>query len=190
MDSPTVPLGALVARADAGDAAATAELFAALYSELHRLAEHHVHRGGSLTISATTLLHEAFLDLSKREGVAFVDRSRFLAYASRAMRGLLIDYIRTRRAKKRGGEFTIVSLTSPDGIDAAVPESVDDLAEALDALDAAEPHLAQLVDLKFFCGLSLVEIAALRGVSERTVQRDWSKARLFLHSALTPEDPA
>ena len=182
-------LGTLVDRADAGDSRATAELFATLYAELHRLAEHHVRVGGALTLSPTTLLHEAYLDLSARDGVTFVDRSRFLAYASRAMRGLLIDYIRSRRAKKRGGEFTIVALVSSDEHDVPAASQVNDLAQALDALDAAEPSLANVVDLKFFCGLSLGEIAALRGVSERTVQRDWAKARVFLHALLGPGDP-
>lgn len=184
--SPTI--AALIDRAEGGDAHATQELFSTLYAELHRLAQHHVRAGSALTLSPTTLLHEAYLDLSGRSGVAFVDHSRFLAYASRAMRGVLIDYIRTRRAKKRGGEFTIVALVDDD-CDVAAPEPGHDLARAVAALEEAEPRLAQVVDLKFFCGLSFGDIARLRGVSERTVQRDWDKARLFLHAALGPGDP-
>src|SRR5688500_5130793 len=104
----TLPAGriaALVERAESGEAAAKNELFAALYSELHRLAQAHLRRSGSyLTLGATTLLHEAYLNVSGRDAVAFPDRQRFLSYASRAMRGLIVDYVRTKRAQKRGGE--------------------------------------------------------------------------------------
>jgi RNA polymerase sigma factor (TIGR02999 family) len=178
-------VGGLAARVDAGDAAAADALFAALYEELHRLAQAHVHRSaGRLTLGATSLLHEAYLDMSQRSAVAFPDRNRFLGYASRAMRGLIIDYIRQRRAFKRGGDLTFASLT--DGhIDSMVPSpDLDDLDEALKSLATFDPPLAELVDLKFFCGFSFGEIAALRGVSERTVQRDWVKAKLLLHHLL------
>jgi RNA polymerase sigma factor (TIGR02999 family) len=116
--------------------------------------------------------------------VAFPDRSRFLAYASRAMRGLVIDYTRHRRALKRGGELTFISLDDdrpPRDDDAA---DLQRLGDALEELAAVDRPLAELVDLKFFCGFSLVEIAAMRGVSERTVQRDWAKARALLHQSL------
>ena len=177
-------MAAATAREDAGAAAKDA-LFTALYDELHRLAQSHLRRsGGSLTISATTLLHEAYLDLAGRAGVAFPDRSRFLGYASRAMRGLIIDYVRHRGASKRGGELTFTSLEDhhapPDG--AAI--DLERLGGALEELTAIDPHLAELVDLKFFCGFSLVEIAGMRGVSERTVRRDWTKARTLLHQSL------
>src|SRR5918911_5208188 len=94
----------LITGADAGDERAAQQLFAALYGELLRLAEHHLRRGGgaAMTLGPTTLLHEAYLNVAGRDQVAFPDRSRFLAYASRAMRGLLIDYARRRRAQKRG----------------------------------------------------------------------------------------
>jgi RNA polymerase sigma factor (TIGR02999 family) len=177
-------LNTTLAAAERGDAAAAPALFATLYRELHRLARKQLHVNASgLTLGATTLLHEAYIDLSKR-GAIFPDRARFFAYASRAMRGLIIDYVRERRALKRGGAFHLTTLDA-DKADAAQPD--DDLAplgEALDTLAQAEPALAELVDLKFFCGLNFAEIAAMRGVSERTVQRDWSKARLFLHQVL------
>lgn len=167
-----------------GDAAAAPQLFAALYRELHRLARKQLHlNGAGATLGATTLLHEAYIDLSRR-GVVFPDRARFFAYAARAMRGLIIDYVRERRALKRGGAFQLTTLDEAKA-DAAQPE--DDLAplgEALDALAQADAPLAELVELKFFAGLNFAEIAALRGVSERTVQRDWAKARLILHDLL------
>lgn len=181
------PIGDLIRTVDAGAGAAADELFSRLYRELHTLAEHHLRRSApDLTLGATTLLHEAYLDMAGRESVSFPDRARFLAYASRAMRGLIIDYSRRRRALKRGGEFQITSSGADDasvGLHPA-PEPLEALGEALDRLAAEAPPLAQLVDLHFFCGFSFAEVAALRGVSERTVQRDWRKARLLLHHAL------
>jgi RNA polymerase sigma factor (TIGR02999 family) len=170
----------LVTAADGGDRAAARDLFAALYQELHTLAEHHLRRGGSqLTISTTTLLHEAYLRLSERDGARFPDRQRFLAYASKAMRGLVIDYARARRALKRGGGVEITQLD--EGVGGAAPdESLERLGDAMGRLTELDGVLAQLVDLHFFAGFSLVEIAALQGSSERTVQRDWKKARVLL----------
>lgn len=173
------------ADADAGDRAARDALFAVLYADLHRLAEIHVHRhAGNVTLSATTLLHEAYMSFAERDRLAFPDRARFLAYASRAMRGLALNYIRERRAQKRGGELTFTTLNEERA------GAVDPLGD-LDALDTAlgelaelEPGLAQLVDLRFFCGFWVEEIAAMRGTSVRTVQRDWAAARLLLHRAL------
>lgn len=178
------PLKEALAAAQRGDGAAAQALFASLYRELHRLARKQLYaHAGGLTLGATTLLHEAYLDLSGR-GVAFPDRARFFAYAARAMRGLIVDHVRERRALKRGGEFQLTTLDA-DKADAVQP--IDDLAplsDALDALAQSDPALAELVDLKFFCGLNFAEIAAMRDVSERTVQRDWAKARLFLHELL------
>jgi RNA polymerase sigma factor (TIGR02999 family) len=142
--------------------------------------------GGALTLGPTTLLHEAYLNVAGRNGVAFPDRARFLAYASRAMRGLLIDYARRRRATKRGREFeiTLTDEGAPSGDVMRTAEELAQLGDALGELGALEPALAEVVDLHFFCGFSFAEIAALRGVSERTVYRDWRKARLLLHQSL------
>jgi RNA polymerase sigma factor (TIGR02999 family) len=175
----------MVERADAGDAAAKDALFATLYGELRRLAEGHLRRGGAqVTMGATTLVHEAYLDLNNRSTIAFPDRLRFLKYASRAMRGLIIDYVRARRALKRGGEITFITISDDvEGADRVA--SIEALGDALEELAVLDPPLAELVDLKFFCGFSFSEIAAIRGVSERTVQRDWAKARVLLHDALS-----
>ena len=114
-DRPTGPIADLVARADSGDRAAKDALFTALYGELHRLAHAHLRQSaGHLTLSTTTLLHEAYLDLAKRDALAFPDRVRFLAYASRAMRGLIIGYVRDRTALKRGGELSFAPLLDSD----------------------------------------------------------------------------
>jgi RNA polymerase sigma factor (TIGR02999 family) len=173
-----------LAAAEQGDAQAASEMFSALYGELHRLARRQLHANASgLTLGATTLLHEAYLDINAR-GAVFPDRARFFAYAARAMRGLIIDYVRERQAIKRGGEFHLTSLDTK--VADAVPQeqNLAPLGDALDELALAEPALAQLVELKFFCGFSFVEIASMRGVSERTVQREWNKARLYLHEVL------
>jgi len=180
-------LSTALAAAERGDVAATGELFATLYRELHRVARRQLHANGSgLTLGATTLLHEAYLDLSQRT-LAFPDRARFFSYAARAMRGLIIDYVRERRAIKRGGEFHLTTLDTVISDSVAQVDDLGPLGEALDVLSATDPALAELVELKFFCGFDFVEIAAMRGVSERTVQRDWNKARLFLRYTMRDE---
>lgn len=177
-------LATIVAQADAGDSDARDALFAALYDQLHRLAEGHIRRsGGQITMGATTLLHEAYLDLAVGNA-AFADRLRFLKYASRAMRGLIVDYVRSRQAQKRGGEITFTRLDDVTMGTSAATMQLERLGQALDELATIDAALAELVDLKFFCGFSFVEIAELRGVSQRTVQRDWAKARVLLYDAL------
>lgn len=173
--------------AEGGDPEAWRQLFTSLYEELHGIARRELRRcGGALTLGATTLLHEAYLNLDERRGsVAFPDRAHFLSYASRAMRGLIVDHARNRRALKRGAAFEITSL--PENIPERPADSAElqRLSEAIERLAAVEPRLAQVVDLKYFAGFSCGDIAAMWGVSERTVQRDWEKARLFLHRALS-----
>lgn len=183
----------LIDRADAGNPIAAEQLFTTLYDELHRLARHNLRKAdAALTLGATTLLHEAYLNIVGQDDLAFPDRARFLAYASRAMRRLVIDFGRRRQATKRGREFEITLVgDEPPPTDAVeMAKELDRLGDALDELSALEPGLTQLVDLHFFCGYTFGEIAALRGVSERTVQRDWRKARLLLQHALLPQDPA
>ena len=183
-------LSALFASAAQGDAIASERLFQALYAELHRLAQRELWRnGGAVTLGATTLVHEAFLDLSGRAAVPFPDRARFMGYTARAMRGLIIDYARNRHAQKRGGGFEITALDTDIADNVADPVQLTRVGDALYALAQVDTALAQIVDLKFFCGFSFAEIAALRGVSERTVQRDWEKARIYLHRALRDDPP-
>jgi len=186
-EDPLDGIAGIVVRAELGDPDARNTLFATLYDELHRLAQAHLRRGhDSLTLSATTLLHEAYLDIAKRHALAFPDRNRFLGYASRAMRGLVIEYVRHRNARKRGGDLTFTSLDSDDAA-VEIPVDLEHLGGALDELATLEPALAELVDLKFFCGFSFSEIAAMRNVSERTIQRDWAKARTLLYESLHDE---
>jgi RNA polymerase sigma factor (TIGR02999 family) len=185
-------LDSLIQRADRADASAVDALFTLLYGELHRLAEHALHRDGGISIGPTTLLHEAYLNIAGRDDVAFADRSRFLAYASRAMRGLLIDYARRRQAAKRGRllEITLSGDEEPSADASRSAAELVRIGDVLGELASLEPSLAEVVDLHFFCGFSFVEIASLRRVSERTVQRDWRKARLLLHRALRDDLPA
>ena len=180
----------LIQSAEQGDARSREQLFTVLYDELHRLAQRELRRNASLTMSPTTLLHETYLNISGRQSAAFPDRARFLAYASRAMRGLLIDYVRSRRAQKRGGAFEITSLPTELPERARADGDLEGIGEALESLGAVEPRLAQIVDLKFFCGFSFAEIAELLGISERTAQRDWDKARILLQRYLRDHDSA
>ena len=188
MEEEQVLDGADVARAiraaDGGDARAAEQLFATLYSELHRMAKRQLHRNAfGSTLGATTLLHEAYLDVSSR-APGFPDQARFFAYTARAMRGLIIDHVRERRALKRGGEFHLTALSTEIGESAPELNEMTPLNDALNALARIDAPLAELVDLKFFCGFSFNDIAAMRGVSERTVQRDWNKARVYLRHTL------
>ena len=177
----------LMEAADRGDGAAAQALFVALYRELHGLARRELARqGGAVSLSVTTLLHEAYLDMAGRSAATFPDQARFMGYAAKVMRGLIIDHARNRQAQKRGGQFEITSLVT-DAAKAADSSKLERISEALEQLARLEPQLAEIVDLKFFCGFSFSEIAAMRGLSERTVQRKWQKARMYLHRELRTE---
>lgn len=161
------------------------DLFTALYTQLRQIAQSALRRSGpQLTVSPTTLLHEAYLKISARDALQFPDRVRFMAYASRAMRRLVIDFVRERQALKRGAAFEITSMPTETGEPASGELELARISEALDELATMDAALAELVDLKFFCGFSFAEIAAMRSVCERTVQRDWNKARLYLHDVI------
>ncbi len=186
-------LALLFSSLEGGDAAAGPALFTALYTELHRIATRELARNGwGVSLGATSLLHEAYLDLSKRAGTVFPDRNRFMAYAARVMRGLIVDYARNRQAVKRGGLFELTALsTDALNVQAAVePEELGRISQALDELSDVEPLLAEIVDLKYFCGFSFEEIAAMRGLSDRTVRRHWMKARVYLRASLSESIPS
>jgi RNA polymerase sigma factor (TIGR02999 family) len=191
LDENTQPaISLLIGAAEHGDEAATEALFGALYVELRRMAKRELgKRAGFVSISATTLLHEVYLDMSAREGQSFPDRARFMTYAARVMRTLIIDHARERHAQKRGGLFEITSLDTNAMEHSVDHREVAQIGDALDELAKAEPELAEIVDLKFFCGLSFAEIAALRQVSERTIQRNWERARLYLYHQIRADLP-
>jgi RNA polymerase sigma factor (TIGR02999 family) len=160
-------------------------LFAALYRELHEQARRQLGSRG-LALGPSTLVHEVYLVVAGRE-LSFPDRRRFIAYATRTMRGLVIDHMRALRSTKRGGGLRPVGLDLLATLPA--PEDADRwlrMADVLADLERIDPRLAEIVDLRCFCGCSLGEIARMREVCERTVQRDWKRARLYLHRALSP----
>lgn len=175
-------LSALIEAVDRGEPAAAESLFTALYSELHRIARRQLARHGwGVSIGATSLLHEAYLDLAGKDKDQFPDEQRFMGYAARVMRGLIIDYARNRQALKRGGQFELTTISTDVAESVSDSSELSKLGSALDELAAVDPMLADVVDLKFFCGFSVPEIAAMKKVSERTIERSWQKARLFLH---------
>jgi RNA polymerase sigma factor (TIGR02999 family) len=177
----------LVEAAERGDRSAADALFSALYSELHRVSKRELARqGGAVSLGATTLLHQAYIEIAARDGTSFPDRGRFMAYASRVMRGLIIDHARKRCAQKRGGQFHITSTG------AALEHPADDreltrIGEVLDELANVDAPLAEIVDMKFFCGFTFAEIAAMKDISERTVKRQWKKARAYLHHKVSSD---
>ena len=161
-------------------------LFDSLYPELHRMARRELNRRGRPPggLGATTVLHEAYLRMSGRDAGVFVDHARFMGYMARVMRGLIIDDLRRFRSQRRGGLFAITSLGTDDPDHVADVLELEEIGDALEELAKVEPDLAEIVDLKFFCGFSFTDIAVMRGVSERTIQRRWEKARLYLHHAI------
>jgi RNA polymerase sigma factor (TIGR02999 family) len=183
-------LAQLVKSAGTGDIKAREQLFVTLYNELHRMAERQLRGNVAMTLSPTTLLHETYLNMLGRDASSFSDRSHFMAYAARAMRGLLIDFVRSRTARKRGGEFHITSLPTEVAETPGEDLELERINEALEQLGGTDRRLAELVDLKFFCGFSFAEIAELMGMSERTAQRDWEKARILLHRYIKSVPPA
>jgi RNA polymerase sigma factor (TIGR02999 family) len=176
----------LIQPAAAGDAGARDELFAAAYSELRKLARSRLRDGGRNTFLETTaLVHESYLRFLNAGELRIEDRQAFFAYASRVMRSVIIDSVRERQALRRGGDLQEMTLDTQ--VAANLPGGEAEILhvhEALLELEQAEPRLAKVVEMRYFGGYSEVEIAEALGVTERTVRRDWEKARLLLMSAL------
>jgi RNA polymerase sigma factor (TIGR02999 family) len=178
-------IGAIPPSGADADQARAAALFTTLYADLCRLARREVRRNGANDVVGTsTIVHEAWLDMNRRPSLSFEEPGQFLAYAARTMRGLVIDRVRARHAQKRGGGLIITSLDTHNAEQIEQPELLQSIGDALEELSALEPELARVVDLKFFCGFTLAEVATMQGVSERTVQRQWEKARILLYRAL------
>ena len=175
------PVTQLLAAARAGEVGALERAFAAVYGELKRLAGRPRARcRPGDTLSTTVLVHEAFLKLSAGGALAVQDRQHFFALAARAMRQILVDAARARAAEKRGGGAIVVELDERDAAVAAVADDVVALDRALARLEAVDERLARLVEARFFAGLTDAELAELFDRNERTVRRDWEKARAFL----------
>jgi RNA polymerase sigma factor (TIGR02999 family) len=180
----TASVTELLGRARHGDRRAVDELLPQVYDRLRQLAHRYLAGDGAHTLSTTALVHEAYLSLVNQRDAVWQDRAHFLGYAATAMRHILVDHARRRGAQKRGGGQAALDWT-----DAELP--VDCIAGEMVALDAAltrladlDARLARVVELRFFAGLSVEEVAAVLGVASRSVVRDWNKARLFLHHAL------
>jgi len=180
-------LTALLARIPTGDRAARDALFAAAYGELRRLAHARLHGGGRDTVLDTTaLVHESYLRLLHSGALAFDDRRAFFAYASQVMRSVIVDGARARLAQRRGGGAP--QLTLPTDAAAAAPdEAIVRVHDALGELGRADPRAAQMVEMRYFGGYSDREIADTLDVTERTVQRDWDKARMLLRVILSAD---
>ena len=177
-------ISSLTSAAETGNNSATDALFSALYLELHRLAKRELGRQWSpVGMSVTTLLHEAYVDMVAHD-LSFPDHARFMGYAARVMRGLVIDHSKNHRAIKRGGEFRITSLDTDIAWNYADAKELSLISDVLDQLAKVDPALAEVVDLKFFCGFSFAEIAVMQKLSERTVQRKWEKARIYLRRSI------
>lgn len=181
--APPTPSPASTAANVRGSGRTASEWFQVLYHELRRRARGELFRHQAITLGATTLLHEAWLQMGPRE-LQFASQAELVAYAARAMRGIVIDHVRARRAGKRGGGLEPVTYETLADLRRLPDDEVLGLGDALDSLAADDRALAELVELKFFAGLTFGEIASLRGVSERTAQRDWDKARAYLHEAM------
>ncbi|MBP7146524.1 MAG: sigma-70 family RNA polymerase sigma factor [Acidobacteria bacterium] len=173
---------------DAGDAAARDRLFAEVYEQLRARARAQMqHAPLERTLSTTALVHEAYIKLSGDAQWTSRDRYHFFALVSRAMRQILVDHARQRTRDRRGGGRTPIDL---DAVELPVEQRAAELVAldaALDRLEAADPALARVVELRFFGGLSVEEVAQALGTSDRTVKRQFRAARAFLYQQLADE---
>jgi len=176
----------LIEAVGAGNQEARDALFSAAYSELRKLARSRLRDGGRNTMLETTaLVHESYLRFLKSGQLRVEDRRAFFAYASKVMRSVIIDAVRERQAERRGGDLTQLTLDTQLAADLPAGEAeILQVHEALHALEEAEPRLAAVVEMRYFGGYTEAEIAEAMGLAERTVRRDWDKARLLLRSAL------
>jgi RNA polymerase sigma factor (TIGR02999 family) len=181
-------LTVLLARLSEGDRVARDALFAAAYAELRRLAHARLHGGGRNTVLDTTaLVHESYLRLVQTGELTFDDRRAFFGYAARVMRSVIVDSARARLAQRRGGDALAVTLSTDLAHSLAHEEGIVEVHHALQELEKADPRAAQMVELRYFGGYSDKEIAQTLDVTERTVQRDWDKARMLLRVILSAD---
>ena len=176
----------LLARHRGGDAEAMALLMPLVYEELRRLARRQVGGGGrDATLDTTALVHEAFVKLSESERPLWQDRCHFMALAATAMRQILVDHARRRSAGKRGGGVRPMPLDEARIVVEEQAETLVAMDDALQELARLNPRLGQVVEFRFFGGMTNPEMAEALAVDERTVRRDWQKARAWLHQALS-----
>ncbi len=177
---------AALERIEGRDTAALDRAFAAFYPELKKIARARLRASGMQgQIQTTALVHDSYLKLASGAGAEFPDRLHFLAYASRTLRSIVVDVVRENRALRRGGDLEVVTLDTAAGDAVAAPVDVETVSRALDDLARLDPALARLVEMRFFGGMTEPEIAQAVGVSERTVRREWQKARALLLTLLS-----
>lgn len=177
----------LLAAAKQGDAQAANQAFSLLYADLRRLARARLRGHQSMTLLDTTaLVHESYIKLMAGKDLVLENRLHFFAYASKVMLSVVVDFARARQAESHGGlaSHVVMDTAFRDSL-AAPQDDVLRVSEALDVLAQADERLAQVVEMRYFGGLSETEIAEVLGVSDRTVRRNWEKARLLLVAALT-----
>lgn len=175
----------LLARVGEGDPSARDRFFSTVYVELKRLAGGHLRRQGTLTnLDATSLVHEVFLRFVQRGNLELGNRKIFFGYASQVMRSVIIDYVRERGAQKRGGDVVFQTLVTGYAGDDFAYDEIEPLHEALKDLQRIDPRLHDVVEMRYFGGLSVEEVAEVMGVSSVTVKRDWQKARAYLFKTI------
>jgi len=176
----------LIAQARQGDRPSLDRLFELLYPDLRRIAHRRLsHSGRDGPFHTTALVHECYLKFAQRDALAPADRAHFLAYAASAMRSIIIDAARAAQAERRGGDQRHVTLDTQvgDSVAAAADELLD-VHAALEDLQRIDPRLVRVVEMRYFAGMTDLEIAEVLGLTDRTVRRDWEKARLLLAHAL------
>jgi RNA polymerase sigma factor (TIGR02999 family) len=176
----------LLQKAHEGDEAARIRLFAVAYEELRSLAHAQLRRGGPNTLLNTTvLIHESFLRFRSAGQLTGTERGHFFSYAARIMRSVIVDFARQRQAERRGRDAVHVPLSMQLAENLSTGEDeVVKINDALDTLQKLDERLVQVVEMRYFAGMTEPEIADVLGISERTVRRDWEKARLLLMSSL------
>lgn len=191
MHSPNLPQGSvppssnevtqLLAELRDGDASASTRLYSLLYPEIKRLARSRLYAAGGVTsLNTTALVNEGFLRMAEREGMAGESRVQFFAYVGKVLRSVVLDFLRAESAEKRGGDQVQVTLSQADSIAATGRDNWFLLDQALEQLKTIDYALYELVELRYFAGLTVADIAALRKVATRTVDRDWVKAKALL----------
>jgi RNA polymerase sigma factor (TIGR02999 family) len=184
--SDATPLTDLIRRAQSGDAAAVRAVFDAAYEELRALARARLRRSGpDSLLDTTSLVHESFLRFADAGRLRVEDRRHFFGYAAQVMRSVVVDLVRQRQSERRGGLAQRVTLETDAG--QALPGGEDEILrvhEVLEELARLDPRMAQVVEMRYFAGMTQAEISDVLGVTERTVRRDWEKARLLLAEAL------
>jgi RNA polymerase sigma factor (TIGR02999 family) len=186
----TSDVTALLEAANHGDAAALKAAFARVYAELKQLARRQLAASSASTLNTTGLLHEAYLKLTHQSGAGPQNRAHFFAVAAKAMRQIVIDHARAKLTDKRGGmQAQMVDVDEAVEVAGGAfgPEELLRLEHAMTRLEDEEPRLAHLVDMRFFAGMSVADIAVLQDLTERTVSRDWRRAKAMLYDALYPD---